>query len=119
VGSRPIKEITAPELLAVLRRVESLGKLETTRRLKERCGHRAQGLGANRVLLDKDTKARTTDDRNFYTDLTRARNAAVIYTNDRQALPKAITRHTEKAAALDVQHQRELQHRGSGVHLGR
>ena len=38
VGTRPIGEITAPELLAVLRRVESLGKLETTQRLKRVCG---------------------------------------------------------------------------------
>jgi integrase len=38
IGSRPVGEITAPELLSVLRRVESRGKLETTRRLKQVCG---------------------------------------------------------------------------------
>lgn len=38
IGARPISDITAPELLAVLRRVESLGKLETTQRLKRVCG---------------------------------------------------------------------------------
>ncbi|HLI18699.1 MAG TPA: integrase arm-type DNA-binding domain-containing protein, partial [Rhodanobacteraceae bacterium] len=38
IGSRPIGEITAPELLAVLRRLESLDKLETTQRLKQVCG---------------------------------------------------------------------------------
>lgn len=38
IGARPIGDITAPELLAVLRRVESLGKLETTQRLKRVCG---------------------------------------------------------------------------------
>ncbi|MDR3417726.1 MAG: ATP-dependent RecD-like DNA helicase, partial [Nevskia sp.] len=65
-------------------------------------GHSAQGLGADRVLLDKDTRVRTTDHRSFYTDLTRAKHQAIVYTNDRQALPKAIARQSQKAAALDV-----------------
>lgn len=38
LGTRPVGEITAPELLAVFRRVEALGKLETTQRLKQVCG---------------------------------------------------------------------------------
>src|SRR6185437_10164888 len=39
IGHRPIKEITPRELLEdVLRRVEKTGKLETTHRLKQRCG---------------------------------------------------------------------------------
>jgi len=38
IGTRPIKEISSPEMLAVLRRVEALGKLETTQRLKQVCG---------------------------------------------------------------------------------
>lgn len=38
IGTRPVKAITAPELLGVLRRVESRGKLETAQRLKQHCG---------------------------------------------------------------------------------
>ncbi|MGH8128413.1 MAG: tyrosine-type recombinase/integrase [Gammaproteobacteria bacterium] len=38
IGTRPIAEINAPELLAVLRRVEATGALETTQRLKVKCG---------------------------------------------------------------------------------
>lgn len=38
MGARPIKEITAPELLAVLRRVEARGTLDTSHRLKQNCG---------------------------------------------------------------------------------
>lgn len=38
IGRRPLAEITAPELLSVLRRVESRGKLETAQRLKQVCG---------------------------------------------------------------------------------
>ena len=38
IGTRPIADIAAPELLAVLRRVESRGTLETAQRLKQVCG---------------------------------------------------------------------------------
>ncbi len=38
LGGRPIAEITAPDLLAALRRVESRGAVETARRLRIICG---------------------------------------------------------------------------------
>jgi integrase len=38
IGSRPIAEITAPQLLAVLRRIESRGALETAHRAHQNCG---------------------------------------------------------------------------------
>ena len=38
MGARPIKEIDAPELLAVLRRVEARGALHTAHRLRGICG---------------------------------------------------------------------------------
>ena len=65
-------------------------------------GHSAQGLGAERVLLDKDTRSRTTDHRSFYTDLTRAKATARVYTNDRATLPAAVSRLSSKTAALEV-----------------
>ncbi|MBI5557215.1 MAG: integrase arm-type DNA-binding domain-containing protein [Deltaproteobacteria bacterium] len=38
IGSRPIKSITAPELLAALRRIEAKGTLETAHRAQQNCG---------------------------------------------------------------------------------
>jgi integrase len=38
IGARPIGEIKAPELLAMLRRIESRGALETAHRVKTICG---------------------------------------------------------------------------------
>ena len=38
MGGRPIAEITAPEVLAVLRRIEARGALETAHRALENCG---------------------------------------------------------------------------------
>ena len=38
LGGRPVAEITAPELLATLRRIEARGKIETAHRAKAECG---------------------------------------------------------------------------------
>jgi len=38
VGKRPIREVTAPELLSALRRIESRGHHETAHRAKQKCG---------------------------------------------------------------------------------
>jgi integrase len=38
IGDRPVAKITAPELLAVLRKVEARGTYETARRLRSTCG---------------------------------------------------------------------------------
>src|SRR5262249_36572667 len=38
LGERPIAEITAPEILLLLRRIEMRGKYETARRLRSTCG---------------------------------------------------------------------------------
>lgn len=38
LGGRPIAEITAPDLLATLRRIEARGKIETAHRAKAECG---------------------------------------------------------------------------------
>ncbi len=38
LGARPVKTITAPELLAALRRIEVKGALETAHRVKQVCG---------------------------------------------------------------------------------
>ena len=38
LGQRPINEVTAPELLTVLRKIEALGYVETAHRVKQICG---------------------------------------------------------------------------------
>lgn len=38
IGGRPVAEITAPELLAALRRIENRGRLETAHRALQNCG---------------------------------------------------------------------------------
>ena len=38
IGTRPITDITAPELLTVIRRIEERGALETAQRCLQRCG---------------------------------------------------------------------------------
>lgn len=38
LGTRPVRELTAPELLAVLRKIEARGRTETARRTASACG---------------------------------------------------------------------------------
>jgi ATP-dependent exoDNAse (exonuclease V) alpha subunit len=65
-------------------------------------GHSAQGLDVSRVVLEKDTHSRTTHRRAFYTDLTRARDAAVVVTDSMGQLAKRVRSDLLKVAALDV-----------------
>lgn len=53
IGSRPIDELTAPEILAVLRRIESRGRLETCHRTKWRIGQVIRyAVATGRALRD-------------------------------------------------------------------
>ncbi len=65
-------------------------------------GHSAQGLDARRVILEKNSHSRTTNHRSFYTDLTRAREAALVVTDSAQRLAQAVQSDPSKPAALDV-----------------
>jgi conjugative relaxase-like TrwC/TraI family protein len=65
-------------------------------------GHSAQGLDASRVILEKDTHSPTTNHRSFYTDLTRARDAAVVVTDSIARLGQRMRPRSTKAAALDA-----------------
>ena len=65
-------------------------------------GHSAQGLDASRVILEKDTHSRTTDRRSFYTDLTRARDTAVVVTDSAARLAQVVHSDRAQRVALDV-----------------
>lgn len=64
-------------------------------------GHSAQGLGANRVLLERDSVSRTASERQFYTDVTRVKQELAIYTDDKRVLATAVSRKVDKTQALD------------------
>ena len=64
--------------------------------------HSSQGATVDRVMVDIDTKSRSTNDAAYYVEISRARHEAKIYTNDQTKLPAAVLRRDEKTAALDV-----------------
>lgn len=68
--------------------------------------HSAQGLTADRVLIDAQTHSRTTAKDVYYVAISRARQEARIYTNDMRSLPDAIARENPKHAALDLTRER-------------
>jgi ATP-dependent exoDNAse (exonuclease V) alpha subunit len=64
--------------------------------------HAAQGRTVDRVILDASTRSACANERSFYVAISRARHEAWIYTDDRAALPDAMSRPNEKAKALDI-----------------
>jgi ATP-dependent exoDNAse (exonuclease V) alpha subunit len=66
--------------------------------------HASQGATVDRVLVDIDTtRSRELVNRQqFYVSLSRARHDALIFTDSREALPRAISRTAGKAIALDA-----------------
>jgi conjugative relaxase-like TrwC/TraI family protein len=79
-------------------------------------GHSAQGLDASRVVLEKDTQSRTTDRRSFYTDVTRARDAAVVVTDSSARLAQLVHSGRTQIAALDVVGSSGLVASGNELH---
>jgi ATP-dependent exoDNAse (exonuclease V) alpha subunit len=64
--------------------------------------HAAQGQTANHVLIEADTRSATANESSYYVAISRARESATIYTDDKASLPEAMGREDSKAAALDV-----------------
>jgi hypothetical protein len=85
-GERGIVEEIRPERIAVRREDHQVVYVSRDRPASldysyAVTGHSAQGLDADRVILEKDTHSLTTNHRSFYTDVTRAREAAVVVTD--------------------------------------
>ena len=68
--------------------------------------HSAQGLTAERVLIEARTDSRTTARDVYYVAISRARHKARIYTDDLDRLPPAVARENRKGAALDLVRER-------------
>jgi conjugative relaxase-like TrwC/TraI family protein len=62
----------------------------------------SQGKTCERVLIEADAHSLTANENTFYVAISRARNHAQIYTDDRELLPLAMGREIENEAALDV-----------------
>lgn len=65
--------------------------------------HASQGQTCDRVLIEADAHSLTASANTFYVAISRARDHAQIYTDDRDMLPLAMSRQNENTAALDVQ----------------
>ena len=66
-------------------------------------GHSAQGVGAQKVVLDLPSDSQTLNRRSFYTNLTRTKGEVMAFTDDRERLAGAVSREKNKAMALDVE----------------
>jgi ATP-dependent exoDNAse (exonuclease V) alpha subunit len=73
--------------------------------------HSAQGATVDRVIVNVDSmrSAQLVNQKQFYVSISRARLGARIYTDDRQALQRALGRRPEKSIALDAVKEQQTQ----------
>jgi len=64
--------------------------------------HSAQGMTYERVMINAETKSLTTKDDVYYVAVSRGRESAVIYTDNRAKLPTAISQKSVKRTALEI-----------------
>lgn len=64
--------------------------------------HSAQGQTCSRVLIDADARSTMAAENLFYVAISRAQDALMIYTDDRELLPEAMSRESSKTAALEL-----------------
>jgi conjugative relaxase-like TrwC/TraI family protein len=64
--------------------------------------HAAQGKTTDRVMVEVDAGGALTDARWLYVAVSRARNEAKIYTDDRQMLEQAVSSSRDKSTAMEV-----------------
>lgn len=69
--------------------------------------HSSQGLTADRVFANLDSKSRTTTKEVYYVAVSRARHDVQVYTDSTKSLPDAIRRSTDKSAALELKQLRQ------------
>jgi ATP-dependent exoDNAse (exonuclease V) alpha subunit len=65
--------------------------------------HSSQGTTAERVLIDAATKSRTTAKDVYYVAISRARQEARTYTDDKAKLPLAVAREHTKHPAMELE----------------
>ncbi|WP_336151779.1 MobF family relaxase [Acinetobacter ursingii] len=64
--------------------------------------HASQGLTYDNVIVDLNTKSRTTSQETFYVGISRARHNAFVYTNSIDEMPESISRSATKHNAIEL-----------------
>ncbi|UJW83055.1 MobF family relaxase [Hydrogenophaga sp. SL48] len=64
--------------------------------------HAAQGQTCDRVLVDADVRGAMANQSLYYVAISRARHSVTLYTDDKELLPRAMSRLDIKQAALDL-----------------
>lgn len=64
--------------------------------------HSSQGTTVDKVIVNLDTKSKTTNKEVFYVAISRARHEAHVYTNNVSEMPNAVKQATVKNNAIDL-----------------
>lgn len=68
--------------------------------------HSAQGLTADRVIANIESKSRTVSNDWFYVAISRAKRAVDILTDSIKALPSAVSRASSKTVAIGIENRK-------------
>ncbi len=68
--------------------------------------HSIQCQAVDRILIDADTQSLTSNESAYYVAISRAKDEATIYADDKAMLPEVMARGDTKAAALDLDLER-------------
>lgn len=64
--------------------------------------HASQGQTCDRVIVDAESASMTANAASFYVAISRAREQAMIFTDDRDLLPRAMSRSAAKSSAIEM-----------------
>ncbi|HIC2006324.1 TPA: MobF family relaxase [Citrobacter freundii] len=81
--------------------------------------HSAQGLTKSEVLMNIETKSKTVARDWYYVGISRAKSRVKIFTDDIKKLPAAVSRESQKTAALDLKNKitQKINEKGKGKTL--
>jgi ATP-dependent exoDNAse (exonuclease V) alpha subunit len=68
--------------------------------------HSAQGQTCERVMIEAEASRTAGNESLYYVAVSRAEHEVTIYTNDKEALPEAMSRTDTKSAALELPEQK-------------
>ena len=72
----------------------------------------AQGMTVRRVVADMDTRSAKQTRNSFYVDISRTKDTAVVFTNDKAELKSEVRDFAKKARGEDFENVADIQRRG-------
>lgn len=77
--------------------------------------YKAQGMGVEKVVADMNTKSKDQDRNALYVNVSRAKEKAIVYTDNKQKLEKQTKDFAQKITSKDFTHKIQQMERGNRI----